>query len=1058
MTVFIKIRMAVVLISCVLVSSGLATMASAAETVDSKLYQTLEYRSIGPFRGGRVTAVAGIEGDPLTYYFGATGGGVWKTTSAGAAWENVSDGYINTGGIGAIDVADSDPNIIYVGTGEGPVRGVKTSHGDGVYKSTDAGKTWARMGLEASRHISRIHIHPRNPDVVFLAAQGNPWGPNEERGIYKTTDGGVTWNKILYVNEDSGFADMTMDATDPNFLMATSWDFRRRPWVVKSGGPGSRVYKTTDGGATWEEINEGLPELKGKMGIAISPANQKIVYIAMEAKDGQGGVYRSEDSGKTFRQVSDDPNTWARAWYYMHIIADPNDEDEVWVMNGVLIKSIDGGKTYEKYEAPHVDHHALWINPSDSNIMINGNDGGANVTMDGGLTWSSQMNQPTGQFYRVITDNQYPYRIYSSQQDSNGITIASQSMGGGFRPGGIGAKHWWSIGSGESATIAFNKDDPKYVYTTFFASMLGEWNRDTRQYRNVRPYPERVTGEQPKNLKYRGNWNGPVIVSPHNPDQIYYGSQFLMGSTDRGVTWEVLSEDLTRNDKDHQGLGGYPISNEQITAESYNNLFVIAESPIEQGVIWTGSDDGLVHLTRDGGETWDNVTPRGLEEGIINVIDASPHDAGTMYFARAGFKMNDFTPSIYKTDDYGESWEKIVDGIPGNTFARSVRVDPKRPGLLYGGTENGLFVSFDDGDNWQSLQQNLPQVPITDLYVQQDDLVVSTQGRSLWILDDLTPLHQLYDGLEESEHVLLKPADPIRNISNGYPDAGPGKNPPVGLQVHYILDEETETTIRFDVLNANDEIIYTDSSDMEGMICGWDQAEEPRPETISGNAGDNLWAWRMQMGEFDCLPEIYNVSRSMDAYAASPGRYTVRMTIGDDLQEQPFTIQVDPRLGGDTPENLREYADMDALSASLMAAANRMGQGVNDLRLVKRQLALITELGHNDDVTAQAAELDASIDAWIALILQKELKTFQHVYQHESRFLMKIKDLLGRMHGSDIPLTDGFRDVTWDYLAIWGEYDAELTRITTEEVAAFNAIANAAGVAAVRIPERGQSR
>ena len=1055
--VFTKFRAFIVLLASFLVFIGLAFMASAAETVDEKLYQTLKYRSIGPFRGGRVTAVAGIEDDPLTYYFGATGGGVWKTTSAGAAWDNVSDDYFNTGGIGAIDVADSDPNIIFVGTGEGPVRGVKTSHGDGVYKSTDAGKTWIHMGLAATRHISRIHIHPRNPDVVFLAAQGNPWGPNEERGIYKTTDGGVTWDKILYVNEDSGFADMTMDATDPNFLMATSWDFRRRPWVVQSGGPGSRVYKTTDGGATWKEISEGLPELKGKMGIAISPANQKIVYIAMEAKDGDGGVYRSEDSGETFEQVSDDPNTWARAWYYMHITADPNDEDEVWVMNGVLIKSIDSGKTYETYEAPHVDHHALWINPSDSNIMINGNDGGANVTMDGGLTWSSQMNQPTGQFYRVITDNEYPYRIYSAQQDSNGITIASQSMGGGFRSGGIGTKHWWSIGSGESATIAFDKDDPQYVYTTFFASMLGEWNRDTRQYRNVRPYPERVTGEQPKNLKYRGNWNGPVIVSPHNPEQIYHGSQYLMSSTNRGVTWEVLSEDLTRNDKDHQGLGGFPISNEQITAESYNNLFVIAESPLEQGVIWTGSDDGLVHITRDSGETWKNVTPGGLAEGIINVIDVSPHDAGTMYFARAGFKMNDFTPSMYKTDDYGESWTKIVDGIPGDTFVRSVRVDPKRPGLLYAGTENGLFVSFNDGDNWQSLQQNLPQVPITDLYVQQDDLVVSTQGRSLWILDDLTPLHQLYDGLQDADHVLLKPGNPVRNISNGYPDAGPGENPPVGAQVHYVLKAETETPIRFDVLNANAEIIYTDSSDMEGTICGRGQAAMPRPETVSGNAGDNLWAWRMQMGEFDCLPEIYNVSRNMDAYMAAPGKYTVRMTIGNDVQEQPFTIRVDPRLGGDTPENLRGYAEMDALSASLMAAANGMGKGVKDLRLVKRQLALITELGQNDDVTAKAAELDASIDTWIALILQKELKTFQHVYQHEGRLLMKVKDVLARMHGSDIPLTDGFRDVTRDYLAVWAQYDAELTRISTEEVAAFNEIANAAGIAALRIPEGGQS-
>jgi photosystem II stability/assembly factor-like uncharacterized protein len=1041
-----------VLVTVVLISPVPAGMAHAAGTVDPTLYQTMKYRSIGPFRGGRVTAVAGIESDPLTYYFGATGGGVWKTSSAGAAWENVSDGFINTGGIGAIDVADSDPNVVFVGTGEGPVRGVKTSHGDGVYKSTDAGKTWTHLGLEATRHISRIHIHPKDPDIVYLAAQGNPWGPNEERGIYKTVDGGVNWTKVLYVNEDSGFADMTMDATNPNFLMATSWDFRRRPWVVKSGGPGSRVYKTTDGGATWKEIEKGLPELKGKMGIAISPANRKIVYMAIEAKDGQGGVYRSDDAGESFEHVSDDPNTFARAWYYMHITADPNDEDEVWVMNGVLIKSIDGGKNYETIQAPHVDHHAMWINPSNSNILINGNDGGANVTMDGGQTWSSQMNQPTGQFYRVITDNQYPYRIYSAQQDSNGITIASQSMGGGFQGSGIGTKHWWSIGSGESATIAFDPDDPKYVYTTFFASMLGEWNRDTRQYRNVRPYPERVTGEQPKNLKYRGNWNGPVIVSPHDPQQIYYGSQFLMGSSDRGVTWEVLSEDLTRNNKDHQGLGGYPISNEQITAESYNNLFVIAESPLEKGLIWTGSDDGLVHLTRDGGRSWSNVTPRGLKEGIINVIDASPHDAGTMYFARAGYKMNDFTPSIYKTDDYGESWEKIVDGIPGNTFARSVRVDPKRPGLLYGGTENGMFVSFDDGETWQSLQQNLPQVPITDLYLQQDDLVVSTQGRSLWILDDVTPLHQLQDGLRDGDFVLLKPRNPVRNIRNGYPDSGPGANPPHGVQVHYVLNTETDSPIRFDILNDRGDIVHTDSSDMEGTICGQGQAETPRPETISKNIGDNLWVWRMQMGKFECLPEIYNVSRNMDAYLAAPGEYTVRMTIENDIQEQPFRIRVDPRLGGDTPENLQEYADIDALSTSLMAAANAMGQGVKDLRLVKKQLALIAELDQSATVTAQAAELDASIDTWIAYILQKELKTFQHVYQHEGRLLMKIKDLLGRMHASDIPLTDGFGDVTRDYLAVWDEYNAELDHIKTEQIAAFNRMARDVGVAEVQIP------
>jgi photosystem II stability/assembly factor-like uncharacterized protein len=1050
----------VLFMSAILVSIGLAGIVNAADTVDSKLFQTMKYRNIGPFRGGRSTAVAGVEEDIRTYYMGATGGGLWKTSDAGTTWQNVSDGFFNTGGIGAIDVADSDPNIVYVGTGEGPVRGVKTSHGDGVYKSTDAGKTWVHMGLAATRHISRIHVHPRNPDVVFLAAQGNPWGPNEERGIYKTTDGGTTWKKILYVDEDSGFADMSMDATDPNFLMATSWDFRRKPWVVKCGGPGSRVYKTTDGGETWSEINEGLPELKGKMGISISPADQNIVYMAIEAKDGAGGVYRSEDAGESFKQVSDEPNSWVRAWYYMHITADPNDADEVWVMNGVLIKSIDGGETFDTYEAPHGDHHAIWINPSDSDIMINANDGGANVSLNGGLTWSSLTNQPTGQMYRVITDNAYPYIVYSAQQDNSSFAISSQSLTrGGFAGGGIGTKDWWNIGGSESATVAFDPDDPRFVYTTHFASALGEWDRDTLQFRDARPYPERVTGEQPKNLKYRGNWNGPIIVSPHNPQQIYYGSQYLMGSTNRGVTWEVLSEDLTRNDKDHQGKGGYPISNEQITAESYNNVFVIAESPIEKGVIWTGSDDGLVHLTRDGGETWANVTPKGLQEGIINVIDASPHDAGTMYFARAGFKMNDFAPSMYKTDDYGQSWQKIVDGIPENTFARSIRVDPKRPGLLYGGTENGLFVSFDDGDNWQSLQLNLPQVPITDLFIQQDDLVVATQGRALWILDDLTPLHQVASrDVQSADYTLLKPRDPIRNIAGGMPYFGleveTGVNPTLGLQAHYIVNKDLDdsTVIRFEIINATGDVVYSDSSDTEGTMCGLGQAAMPRPQSIHREPGDNVWHWGMNMGSFECLPEIYNVSRNMDAYAAVPGAYKVRMTIGDASQEQDFSIRVDPRLGGDTAENLREYTDMDALSSSLFAAADEMGKGVRDLRLVKKQLALINELNPVDAVSAKAAELDASIDAWIEIILQKELRTSQNVYQYEGRLLMKIKTVLDAMGTSQLPLSDGFKDVARDYLGTWDGHRATLERIKGQDVAAFNAVARQAGVAEVRIP------
>jgi photosystem II stability/assembly factor-like uncharacterized protein len=1008
--------------------------------VDPGLFQSMEYRGIGPSRGGRVTTVTGIPGQTYTFYMGATGGGVWKTTDAGTTWHNISDGYFNTTGIGSIAVAPSDANVVYVGTGESPVRGVKTSHGDGVYKSTDAGETWTHLGLEATRHISRIIVHPTDPDRVFLAAQGNPWGPNEERGIYRSEDGGQTWHKILFVNEDAGIVDLTVDATNPNIMMATSWEFRRWPWVVKSGGPGSRVYKTTDGGENWREITEGLPDLKGKMGIAISPASPRIVYMAIEAKDGQGGVYRSDDAGETFRQVSDDPRTWARAWYYMHIIADPNDADEVWVLNSGAMRSIDGGQTYTRIPDSHVDHHALWINPADSDVMINGNDGGASVTFNGGQTWSSVMNQPTAQMYRVITDNQYPYRVYSGQQDASGIVIDSRTLGDG-----IGQTHWTTIRSGESATIAFDPEDPRYVYSTFFASFLGEWDRDTNNYRMVRPYPERVTGEQPRNLELRANWNGPVTASPHDPTVIYYGSQYLMKSTDRGNSWEILSPDLTRNDKEHQGPGGYPISNEQITAESYNNLFDIQESPLEEGVIWVGSDDGLVHVTRDGGETWENVTPEGLAESIINVIEASPHDPATAYFAAAGYKMNDFTPHIYKTNDYGQTWQQIVNGIPGNTFARSVREDPDRRGLLYAGTETGMFVSFDDGAVWQELQLNLPEVPITDLRVRQKDLVVSTQGRSLWILDDLTPLHQMSDAVASADYHLYQPRDTYRSIARGYyAEGGPGENPPAGVQVHYVLSAPVadDTPITMEILDQDGRVVFSEVSPDGSPDC----EASPRPRNLTREAGANRWSWNMQVGEFACLDEITATSPGLSAYPAAPGPYQARLTVGDFQQTQDFRILIDPRLEGIAADPEAEYAELDHLSASLYGAASEMARGVRDLRQVKEQLDFILEVSTSREVTEGGEALDETVDEWIAQILQKELKTFQNAYQHEARLLMKYKDLLERIGGANIPVTAGVKEVTADYLGVWSGIQAELQVIKNEDIPAYNEVLRRAGL------------
>ena len=936
-------------------------------------------------------------------------------------------------------MAPSNPNIVYVGTGESPVRGVKTSHGDGLYKSTDAGATWTHMGLEATRHISKVFIHPNNPDKIYVAAQGNPWGPNEERGIYLSEDGGTSWEKILYVNDHSGIVDLSVDASDPNFMMATSWDFMRKPWVVQSGGPGSRVYKTTDGRANWKEITKGLPELKGKMGVAISAANPKVVYLAIEALEREGGVYRSDDGGESFRQTSNDPTTFARAWYYMHIIADPSDEDEVWVMNGAAMKSIDGGKTFSPMRGSHPDHHALWINPDNSNIMANANDGGGSVTFNGGKTWSTLMNQPTGQFYRVITDNQVPYRVYSGQQDNTSIAIDSRAQ-----DGGIGRMHWNEVRAGESSTIAFDANNPRFVYSTYFASNFVEWDRDTDNTREVRPYPERVSGEQPKNLKYRANWNGPVLVSPHNGSVIYYGSQYMMKSSDRGVTWEVLSDDLTRNNKDHQGKGGIPISNEQITAESYNNIFNIEESLVKEGVIWVGSDCGLVHVTQDGGKTWTNVTPDGLKESIINVVEPSPHDASVAYIAVAGYKMNDFTPHIYKTKNYGKSWEKIVNGIPGNTFARSVREDPKRKGLLYAGTETGVFVSFDDGGNWQPLQNNLPEVPITDLRVTQNDLVVATQGRALWILDDLTPLHQITDKVAKADYFLYKPRDAYRGLTRAFSINGDqGENPPSGVPITYVLGEEVneDTPMSMEILDNSGQVIYSEFTDAPESEC-----DQYRKKQLKRSAGANVWVWNMRVGEFDCIKELATTNRDLSAYDAPPGQYRVRLKVGGFTQTQDFEIKIHPKIESSIENAAAAYKEAAELAASVLEGAEEMSTGVRELRQVQRQLDFILEVTESAEIKEHGADLNKSIEAWIAKILQKELRTGQNNYQFEARMLVKFKDFLNTLSGGNVPVNEGTKAVAKDYLVEWKSVESELQGIWNKEIPALNKLLNANGL------------
>lgn len=1017
----------------------------ATPVIKPHLYESMQYRNIGPFRGGRSTTVTGIPDDIFTYYMGATGGGVWKTTDGGNTWDNISDGYFNTTGIGDITPAPSNPNIIYVGTGESPVRGVKTSHGDGLYKSTDAGKTWKHMGLEKTRHISDVYVHPENPDKVYVAAQGNPWGPNQERGVYLSEDGGVTWKKNLYVNENSGIVDMTVDPNNPDFMMVASWEFWRKPWVVHNGGPGCRIYKTTDGGKNWKEISKGLPKLKGKMGVAISPANPNIVYIAIDAKGKKAGVYRSEDAGESFKQMTNDATTYARSWYYMHIIADPNDEDELWVMNSFAMKSIDGGKTFEGIKGSHVDHHDMWINPNNSDIIVNANDGGGSVTFNGGKTWSSMYNQPTGQFYRLITDNGYPYRIYSGQQDNSTIAIDNRVV-----DDGIGEMHWDVMRAGESSTVAVDPNNPRYVYSTYFASNFVEWDRDIDNTRMVMPYPTRVTGEQPKNLKYRANWNGPVIVSPHNPNVIYYGSQYVMKSSDRGVTWQELSEDLTRNDKAHQGEGGEPISNEQITAESYNNLFNIEESPLKEGVIWVGSDDGLVHVTQDGGSTWTNVTPKGLKESIINVVEPSPHDSATAYIAVTGYKLNDFTPYIFKTQDYGKTWTKIVNGIPNNTFARSVREDPDRKGLLYAGTETGVFVSFNDGNLWLPLQNNLPEVPITDLRVKRKDLVVATQGRALWVLDDLTPLHQISKDVARAEQYLYKPNDANAELSVAYSiDGGRGDNPPQGVQIHYVLNKEVSenTLMSLEIINKSGEVIHSEYTNLEKVGC--DTLIKPQ---LKRKVGAHSYTWNMKVGRFDCLTELYTTNRDLSAYNAAPGNYKVRLKVGEFSQSQDFKIKIDPRIANNIENAAAAYNERDKLSKSIYVGAIEMAKGVRDLRKIKQQLNFVLGVTEDENIKKEGNTLNQTIDDWIAEILQKEMRTYQSNYMFEARLLIKFKAFLNRTGKGNLPVTQGTRDVTKDYLQQWSTLKSSLQNIKTKEVSKYNQLLKDTGLPEIYWP------
>lgn len=829
---------------------GSTEIGKNGKTGAAALLDKLEWRCIGPHRGGRVVAVAGDAKDRMTFYFGACAGGVWKTKDGGTYWECVSDGFFKTAAVGAISVSESDPNVIYVGTGETCIRG-NVSHGDGVYKSTDAGKSWSNVGLQDTRHIGKIVIHPENPDIALVAALGHAFGPNEERGVFHTTDGGETWDKVLYRDDKTGAIDLSMDPNNPRIIYAALWEAQRYPWKLNSGGPGSGFFKSTDGGETWTELtrNPGLPKgTLGKIGVAVSPAQPERVWALIEAKD--GALFRSDNGGETWQRVCEDPKLRRRAWYYTHLYADPRDANTCWVLNLGCWRSVDGGKTFDGVPTGHGDNHDLWIDPHDSQRLIEGNDGGAQVSFNGGASWSTLFNQPTAQFYHVAADTRVPYRVYGSQQDNSALSLPSFSFNGA-----IGETEWWVPGGGESGYIAIRPDNPDIVFGGAIGSGFGNgllWRHDQKNTtdRNITVWPEVVgMGEGADALKYRFQWTFPVEISPHDPNVLYVAGNRLFRSTDEGGSWEAISPDLTRDDKDKQKSSGGPITKDNTGAECYDTIFAFRESPCQKGLFWAGTDDGLVHISRDGGQNWENITPPDLPEwALISVIEPSSRAAGAAYLAATRYKLDDTHPYLYKTSDYGKTWQKITNGIPEYDFTRVIRTDPDQPGLLYAGTETGIYVSFDDGTNWQRLGGNLPVVPIHDLIRKDGDLVVATHGRSFWILDDVALVHQLAQGKQPgAEPCVFQPAPTIRyrmfswadapspGVDYGY--AGPvvfgftqreqkdgtvkltyldaGKNPPNGVAVRYHLPEKPEGDITLAFLDVEGSEIRSFSSKKE---------------------------------------------------------------------------------------------------------------------------------------------------------------------------------------------------------------------------------------------------
>ncbi len=920
---------------------------------DEKLFKGMQWRQVGPFRGGRALAIEGVPGEPNTWYFGAVAGGVWKTTDGASTWTPIFDKEDNLS-IGAIAVAPSDHNVIYVGTGEAAIRG-NTTYGAGVYKSIDAGRTWKNIGLRDSRQIGAVIVHPHNPDIVLVAALGHAFGSNQERGIFRTADGGKTWTKVLGKDDKTGGIDVVFDPQNPNIIFAALWEAVRKPWNFSSGGPGSGLYRSEDNGLTWKQLQgNGLPDgILGRIGISVSGADSNRIYAVIEAKE--GGIYRSDDAGEKWTRVNDDGRFRQRAWYFSKIYADPKAADTVYVLNTGAFKSVDGGKTFNLLPARHGDHHGLWIDPQNPNRIGNASDGGASVSLDGGNSWTTENNQPTAQFYHVAVDNAFPYHIYGAQQDNSNICIASRTDWGA-----IGAADWYHAGDGECGFVIPDPRDWHVIYSNSEGYAV-RYDKTREDGQDISPVPLDNSGHGASDVLHRFQWVSPLLLSPHNPDTIYTAAECVFKSTDRGHSWTAISKDLTRNDKSKQQPSGGPLTKDITSVEYYDTIFALTESPLKEGLLWAGTDDGLIHLSQDGGANWSNVSPKMPEWSTVDLIEASPSDANTAYAAIDRHKLDDFKPYIFKTTDLGKTWSSITAGIPDGAYVHAVREDPRRKEMLYAGTEVGVFVSFDSGAHWQPLQLNLPPSPVHDLVVKDDDLVVATHGRAFWVLDDVTPLRQLNAQSTNAEVILYQPQTALRlHYPQEFDRRQPvGDNPPPGAIIDYYLKTEPKDEVVLEVLDTEGKVVRRISSKEKkenDQPPEWPDRVE-KVKTIPAKEGMNRFAWDLRMNDPIQVPGAFYLGDGPRGPLVPPGDYQVRLTMGGKSQAVPLHLVIDPRMKGSEPEVQKCWA----FSVQIRDRISQLHQAINEIREAKGQIkALHTRFGENEKMKEPLQAADAA--------------------------------------------------------------------------------------------------